>query len=54
MSAQKVPTKEYRPMEGVVLKDGLFKDLFTNNQQYLMRHFTVNDLLHGHKVSRRK
>jgi len=46
MSAQKVPVKEYRPMEGVTLKDGVFKELFVNNQHYLLRHFTLNDLLH--------
>ena len=46
MSAQKIPTKEYRPMKGVVLKDGFLQELFVNNQQYLLRHFTLNDLLH--------
>lgn len=46
MSAQKIPTKELRPMKGVTLKDGLLRELFVNNQQYLLRHFTVNDLLH--------
>ena len=46
MSVQKVSTKEYRPMAGVTLGDGVFKDLFTNNQQYLMRHYTLNDLLY--------
>lgn len=46
MSAQKVPTKEYRPMSGVILKDGLFKDLFVNNQEYLLQSFSVNDMLH--------
>ena len=45
MSEQKVSTREYRPMHGVVLKDGCLKGLFENNQQYLLRHFTVNDLL---------
>lgn len=46
MSAQKVSTREYRPMQGVILKDGLLKKLFDNNQQYLLRHFTLNDLLY--------
>ena len=52
MSVQKVSTKEYRPMQGVTLKDGVFKDLFTSNQQYLMRHYTLNDLLgNGARIS---
>lgn len=46
MSTQKVRTKECRPMKGVTLKEGVLRDLFVNNQQYLMRHFSLNDLLH--------
>ncbi len=45
MSAQKVRTKEYRPTGGVTLKDGMLRELFVNNQQYLLRHFSVNDML---------
>ncbi len=33
-------------MGGVTLKEGILRDLFVNNQQYLMKHFTLNDLLH--------
>lgn len=45
MSAQIVKTKQYRPTGGVTLKEGMLRDLFVNNQEYLLRHFTVNDML---------
>ena len=33
-------------MEGVTLNDCFFKELFVNNHHYLLRLFTLNDLLH--------
>ena len=46
--------KELCPKQGVTLRKGLFKDAFTNNQQYLLQHFTLDDLLYPFFVRSKK
>lgn len=38
--------KEYCPSKGVQLNKGLLKDAFISNQEYLLQHFTLEDLLY--------
>ena len=41
----KIKSKEFHPQTGVQLRKGLLKDAFQYNQQYLLQHFTVDDML---------
>jgi DUF1680 family protein len=40
-----VSYRAFSPIQGVVLKDGLFKDAFDNNIAYLLESFTIDQML---------
>lgn len=41
---------ETSPVKGVTLKSGILKEAFERNQEYLMKHFTLDDLVYPFRI----